>query len=178
MGTDIPLHIMAEIDAVRRAFPGSTLYATGGCLQDRDSQDFDILVQSPHDSANALRHMTALYKQGLFSRIVVTHAYDDEINNPFHTIAVTTIWGEKVDFLFIKQDKSIQDVLNSYPLSIQMRAVSIDTGTEIIGKLYSEHPIIVHRGGKSEAKYREYYPDRLFVNPNLTVREVFDEPPF
>lgn len=171
----VPYEIVTTVAALQSRLNDVDVYYAGGCLQDRKIQDYDVVVIGCNlDYEDVMVEFDDLQ---YMDDCDVTTSYPDEIENPYFMIVVTKVAGVKVDFLFAKEDQYIEDILDSFPLSIQMQALNVGCDEHIIGAKYSLDPIVVYTNGKSEAKYRKYYPNTRFVTPEgNTILPIEEEP--
>jgi len=140
--------------------PNGSVYPTGGCLCDHPVQDYDILVESACTSGDVIRLVHGWYKDGYFKTVSITHAYEEQTDKRYHTIAVLTTENYKIDLLFMQPNMDVYKVMLEYPLSIQRQVLINDTLVQGLG--YSSAPIYVYFHGKFEDKYKKYYPDKEF----------------
>lgn len=175
----IPKQVREAVDEVMCRFRTSEAYYMGGCLQDRPAEDYDVAVYTMATPTIIEGMMNELFP----GRTIHYPVYEDECNNPYKHICTLKWYGCKVDFLFCKPDLDIYEIMDRFPLSIQMQALyALYIGvpelnmTQAAG--FYKDPIIVYDGGTAEEKYRRYFPDTKFVNPNGTERRPWNDPPF
>jgi len=167
MGTIVPDTVAELVQAVKYGFlkldADMELYYTGGCLCEHETQDYDILVQSKLVKQDFVDVFKQIYlKETGISEIRYNTSYE---RNGLFTTGIT-VWyrGHKIDFLFFDvQVSTLHDVLNSFPLSIQMQAIHYENSHLVLRSTkFSHDPIIIYVRGISEEKYRKYYPDKEF----------------
>jgi hypothetical protein len=145
-------------------FNTKEVHLVGGSLCEHITNDYDVAVGiTVHCDSERSTIISIFENKDVFSDFEIHASYPDETDNPYRAIVVTTYEGRKVDFLFyFIDDYSIDDVLDEFPLSIQMQAMD-SKGNHILGKGYDDDPITIFIPGKSENKYRGYYPDKEFI---------------
>ena len=150
-------------------FETKQVYLSGGALAPHPTHDYDIVIISDWLHEEIFKEVTDMYKVGILSEVEIYKAYDlgDEEDSKFHTKAVCNMQGVKVDLLFADATDfgSIHDVMNEYPLSIQMQAMD-SSGRIIHGKNFCLDPIKIYRKGCVKScieKYRKYYPNTKFI---------------
>ena len=151
------------------------IYLVGGALCNREVKDYDLVVLTESDPDVYSHLLEKAYKRyRLYDSIHITRAYEtgeDDISRDiaerFHTIAKVKRDGVSFDILFAHKDSypTIDDVLLTFPMSIQMRYMSCN-GKVVEGTRFSRDPIFIYRSehaDKSIGKYKKYYPDRNFI---------------
>jgi hypothetical protein len=150
------------------------VYLVGGALCKHETKDYDLAIFCPLKVETVEMIMIYLRDCGAIDTFKYHKTYEGQEDDIYHSIYNVVMDGIKFDFLFVNHKyKNIDDVLERFPLSIQRRAEQVD-GIIQYGKGFQENPIIVYVGGGAEDKYRKYYPDAMFVNPNGIEREVID----
>lgn len=151
------------------------IYLVGGALCDRKVKDYDLVVLTESDPGVYFHLLERAYKRyGLYDSIQIHRAYEtgeDDISSDiaerFHTIAKIKRGGVNFDLLFAHKENypTIDDVLLTFPMSIQMRYMSCN-GRVVEGTRFSRDPIFIYRSehaANSICKYKEYYPERDFI---------------
>jgi hypothetical protein len=144
----------------------ASVYITGGALQDRPVQDYDIIVMSKvpsHKTLDAISYFT-------FSHCGCTDecttAASEGMDEKWDGVVQFKWKGLEVDILVPKDGLSIMDILGMYPLSIQKQAwlVAPEHHEHIIRHPdYTEDIIVVYDSGSAYTKYRKYFPDKAFL---------------
>ena len=169
----IPIGVKTYMAMMRRAFKGAEVFLVGGALAPHKTNDFDIVILSDYYSDQIINPMKQLYEARMFDAINIYKAYDLEVEDKstwddgkFHTKCVCDVAGTKMDFLFCRKSEypSIYNVLDGFPLSIQMQAVDFE-GNLHKGARFNADKIVCFygKGSPSEKKYRKYYPDKDFI---------------
>lgn len=174
MATKIPDFVKKVMQDWSTLLGTPEVYLAGGSLAEHKTNDYDIVILSEEYSDALLPMIQQYYAGGNCEAVEVYRAYDiepdafKEDDGKFHTKAVCTINGTKVDLLFANNHKhSIRDILDKFPLSIQMQAQNIHE--ELIrGKRYCDNPIINFYGTRAFKKYLVYYPDRRFIDASYS----------
>lgn len=146
------------------------IYLAGGALCKHETNDYDLLIFCGLTKATILARMEHYQYIGVIDDFKYHEQYDDG-TDVYHSIYNVQMDGIKFDFLFVSEQYSVAGALKRFPLSIQRRAENVD-GFIYYEEGFQENPIIVYEGGRAERKYRKYYPDTMFINPDGTERMV------
>lgn len=173
-------HAIDSMLKVGAFFGTREVYLAGGAMCQHQTKDLDIVILSKFNHAETFDDLNGFYRAGMCQTIAVYKAYGitsegAEDDGKFHTKAVTSMDGVKVDLLFADIDyyPTIFTILDKFPLSIQMQAMRVD-GLVFTGRYHSSNPIYVHRIGAVDSaitKYKEYYPTTPFINV-ITGEEI------
>lgn len=164
MGTSVPAEVVLFADKVARGLDAS-VYLTGGALQPRKAEDYDLLVKSKQPKG----FCTACIEE--LKNSVFTLRYNESYNG--QEGAWDAVWsveyeGYKIDILLVPTRKSLIEVLGEYPLSIQKQALWMAGPTLYRTPLvrhdnYCVEPIVAYEGGTALKKYMDYFPDEAFL---------------
>jgi hypothetical protein len=169
----VPLEIDQAAERIC-SYLSAAAYLTGGALLPHATHDYDILIRSALSDSDLLIQASKLYKETREIAKIVIHSAYGKSTDEWRAVIKLVYNGYDMDLLVMPGAMSIHEVLARYPLSIQKQALRIGVEPKRTAPYrhpdYTEHIIVVHKGGISYKKYRKYYPDKAFlVLPGVEV---------